>query len=433
MLPDTGAARRRDRNVRHPNAAAGPAPRRTPGQPRAPQGAGPLAGVGQVGGDPLEAGLSARLRVQPDSDVEKWLFACRHTGFGHRHLGDERRGRLAQVPGECTGHRRQHRDGDRGSVQLRAVPQQRPQRSRARGPGIGGQRRPRSERRRSRPARVSRTSSRWARAARTPRQGRNPATPRPPRAPAPPGRTASRPAPARRPSASACAACMTATVPGPVPPGMSCTGEKRCRRHGARRTSSGSSRSRHTASRQPFQLSSSSWWRTTGRARRGRHPVRVGQRRSILDAERQGVDTPAQTANRIDRMLEIRWFTVEYVEHELVAGDLGRHPVELCVDRCHPGRHAPVHSHLASLGNTHSRRLIHRCGILGMAGGGRDSYYSNMRSSSREEIVEVLDALRAAHKRARDLTFDVLTTPNGSPCWKTLNRCGADSPQSSTP
>jgi Domain of unknown function (DUF222) len=34
-----------------------------------------------------------------------------------------------------------------------------------------------------------------------------------------------------------------------------------------------------------------------------------------------------------------------------------------------------------------------------------------MRSSSREEIVQVLDALRAAHKRARDLTFDVLTTP----------------------
>jgi Domain of unknown function (DUF222) len=34
-----------------------------------------------------------------------------------------------------------------------------------------------------------------------------------------------------------------------------------------------------------------------------------------------------------------------------------------------------------------------------------------MRSSSREEIVEVLDALRAAHKRALDLTFDVLTTP----------------------
>ena len=34
-----------------------------------------------------------------------------------------------------------------------------------------------------------------------------------------------------------------------------------------------------------------------------------------------------------------------------------------------------------------------------------------MRSSSREEIVEVLDALSAAMKRAVDLTFDVLTTP----------------------
>jgi hypothetical protein len=34
-----------------------------------------------------------------------------------------------------------------------------------------------------------------------------------------------------------------------------------------------------------------------------------------------------------------------------------------------------------------------------------------MRSSSREEIVEVLDALEADYKRARDLTFDVLTAP----------------------
>src|ERR1700727_1993490 len=34
-----------------------------------------------------------------------------------------------------------------------------------------------------------------------------------------------------------------------------------------------------------------------------------------------------------------------------------------------------------------------------------------MRSSSREEIVGVFDALEAAHKRARDITFDVLTTP----------------------
>jgi Domain of unknown function (DUF222) len=34
-----------------------------------------------------------------------------------------------------------------------------------------------------------------------------------------------------------------------------------------------------------------------------------------------------------------------------------------------------------------------------------------MRSSSREEIVEVLDALEAGFKRALDQTFDVLTTP----------------------
>ena len=34
-----------------------------------------------------------------------------------------------------------------------------------------------------------------------------------------------------------------------------------------------------------------------------------------------------------------------------------------------------------------------------------------MRSSSREEIVEVLDALEADYKRALDLTFGVLTTP----------------------
>jgi hypothetical protein len=33
-----------------------------------------------------------------------------------------------------------------------------------------------------------------------------------------------------------------------------------------------------------------------------------------------------------------------------------------------------------------------------------------MRSSSREEVVEVLDGLRAYVKRTLDLTFDVLTT-----------------------
>src|SRR3984957_2266716 len=34
-----------------------------------------------------------------------------------------------------------------------------------------------------------------------------------------------------------------------------------------------------------------------------------------------------------------------------------------------------------------------------------------MRSSSREEVVEVLDTLEAGYKRALDLTFDTLTTP----------------------
>ncbi len=43
-----------------------------------------------------------------------------------------------------------------------------------------------------------------------------------------------------------------------------------------------------------------------------------------------------------------------------------------------------------------------------------------MRSSSREEIVEVLDALEADYKRALDLTFDVLTTPER---LRVLERC----------
>src|ERR1700744_1829248 len=41
----------------------------------------------------------------------------------------------------------------------------------------------------------------------------------------------------------------------------------------------------------------------------------------------------------------------------------------------------------------------------------RRRYHSNMRSSSREEVVEVFDALEAAMKRALDLRCDALTTP----------------------
>src|ERR1700761_6645765 len=49
-----------------------------------------------------------------------------------------------------------------------------------------------------------------------------------------------------------------------------------------------------------------------------------------------------------------------------------------------------------------------------------------MRSSSREEIVEVLDALEAGYKRALDLTFDGLTTPERLRVlerWEQLRRC----------
>src|SRR6202453_5441243 len=42
---------------------------------------------------------------------------------------------------------------------------------------------------------------------------------------------------------------------------------------------------------------------------------------------------------------------------------------------------------------------------------GVQQYNSNMRSRSREEIVEVVAALDADSKRALDVPFDVLTTP----------------------
>ena len=45
-----------------------------------------------------------------------------------------------------------------------------------------------------------------------------------------------------------------------------------------------------------------------------------------------------------------------------------------------------------------------------------------MRSSGREEIVEVLDALEADYKRALDLTFDALTTPERLAVLESLER-----------
>ena len=48
-----------------------------------------------------------------------------------------------------------------------------------------------------------------------------------------------------------------------------------------------------------------------------------------------------------------------------------------------------------------------------------------MRSSSREEVVEVFDALEAGYKRALDLRFDVLTTPER---LSGVGEVGADAP-----
>ena len=55
--------------------------------------------------------------------------------------------------------------------------------------------------------------------------------------------------------------------------------------------------------------------------------------------------------------------------------------------------------------------LYPQAGVCGPASVCRLGYYSNMRSSSREEVVGVFDALRAGFKRALDLRCDALTTP----------------------
>ena len=56
-----------------------------------------------------------------------------------------------------------------------------------------------------------------------------------------------------------------------------------------------------------------------------------------------------------------------------------------------------------------------------------------MRSSSREEVVEVFDALEADYKRALDLTFDALTTPERlAVAGAAASSCAAGCPPSST-
>ena len=51
-----------------------------------------------------------------------------------------------------------------------------------------------------------------------------------------------------------------------------------------------------------------------------------------------------------------------------------------------------------------------------------------MRSSSREEVVEVFDALEAGYKRALDLSFDVLTTPERLAVLERFERCAVCMP-----
>ena len=56
-----------------------------------------------------------------------------------------------------------------------------------------------------------------------------------------------------------------------------------------------------------------------------------------------------------------------------------------------------------------------------------------MRSSSREEVVEVFDALEAGFKRALDLRCDALTTPERlAVLADAARRCAAYCPPSST-
>ena len=55
-----------------------------------------------------------------------------------------------------------------------------------------------------------------------------------------------------------------------------------------------------------------------------------------------------------------------------------------------------------------------------------------MRSSNREEIVEVFDALEAGFKRALDLRCDALTTPERLALLQSCERYAAYCPPLST-
>ncbi len=89
-----------------------------------------------------------------------------------------------------------------------------------------------------------------------------------------------------------------------------------------------------------------------GGHRRG-HPLRICQRASVVDAHSQGGTGRGPAEQLGGGPVQVGGFAVEGVEQELVAGDFGRHPVELGID----GRHSPPR-HDASHGvNRVSRRM----------------------------------------------------------------------------
>jgi hypothetical protein len=104
------------------------------------------ATLGEIVPDPPDAVIAVQGGIEPDADIAELVVRGAGTGFGHRHLGTQIRGvvaELTQVLIERMGNRRQHRDGDRRAGQLITVPDDRAHPTRSRGFCIAAQRGPR--------------------------------------------------------------------------------------------------------------------------------------------------------------------------------------------------------------------------------------------------------------------------------------------------
>ena len=77
-----------------------------------------------------------------------------------------------------------------------------------------------------------------------------------------------------------------------------------------------------------------------------RHPPRVGEGTAVVDAQPKVRAHAGTTQYLFDGTLQFGGLAVECVEHEVVIGDFGRHPIELRID----GRHL-VCRHRLSPGN----------------------------------------------------------------------------------